>query len=148
MKARANLVCKSEWERLSPADNSCLLLLTVIAVFMTSAIIKFCVLGESSQTPFLTKWYNCSLFTDQRKGGVYVLQKLMWRPGTHGGFVIITWMSIIFVCLELCGGTCELPPSAVLSEENLLGSAEFMVWFYSNTVTCYHRYYQKFIIQD
>lgn len=76
MTAYANLICKSERECLSPSNNSCLRLLTIIAVFTTSATIKFCLLGEWSQTLFPTKSYNCSLFVDQNKGGFYTLQEV------------------------------------------------------------------------
>lgn len=59
------------------------------------------------------------------------------------------FLSIIYiVCLELYDRPYELLPGAVRTEKKLLGSVEFMVWFHSDTVACYHTYYQKFIVKD
>lgn len=84
---------KPEQECLGPADSSCLRILTIIAVFVTSARIKSCLVGKWSQTLFLTKSYNCSFYINQNKGGFYVHQEVdveTWYIFLFGVVLIMT----------------------------------------------------------
>lgn len=104
VKVRDEGICKYE---LNPANDSCLHWLTVIAVFTTSAMIKFCLLGEMVPNCFIP---SCSFSVGPEQGWI-----LCTSGSWCGGLEHISFynnhqnyfLSIIYVVsLGLCDGTC------------------------------------------
>lgn len=72
------------WPGMSQSSKQpCLHWLTEIAVVTTSAMIKFCLLGEWSQTVSYQELKLLILYRTRTRVDFMHFGKLMWRPGTH-----------------------------------------------------------------